>query len=81
MVAILKNIKDIKTNVVKMPKIHITKNYIRKRIVSPKKFDKRSFRIKKISKNKKIIVACPKGKFKKNRCSVGMKLQAILTKK
>ena len=64
-------------------KLHTTKNYIRKRIVNPNKFDKRSFRIKQISKNKKIIVGCPKNKFnkRKNRCEVGMKLQAILTKR
>ena len=63
-------------------KVHITKRYKRVRIKSPKKFDKRSFRIKDVGRpeHTKIVIACPKGKYdaKKKRCKVGMQLQAVL---
>lgn len=62
-------------------KIHVTKTECRKRVKSPKKFDKKSFRSKRVSKRTRLIVACPKGKFKKGRCSVGMQLQSIIKKK
>ena len=53
------------------------KNYIRERIKDPDYFDKRSFRT--IRKGDHlIIVGCPKGKWKKGRCDVGMELQSIL---
>jgi len=65
-----------------MPKIHITKKYIRKRVRNPKQFDSKSLRIKDIGRKgfTKIIVGCPKGKYdaKKKRCKVGMKTQSIL---
>lgn len=64
-----------------MPRMHKTKNFIRKRIESPSKFDKNSFRTKEISKHTKIIVACPKGKFKRGKCAVGTRVQAILRKR
>ena len=59
--------------------------YKRKRIKSPAKFDKRSFRIKDVGRpeHHKIIIGCPKGKYdaKKKRCKVGTQVQAILEKK
>ena len=66
-----------------MPKVHITKNYRRYRQKSPKRFDKRSFRVKQVSKKTKIILACPKGKWspKTNRCKGNMQVQSILKKK
>ena len=51
------------------------------RKASPKKFDSRSFRVKTVSKKTKIIVACPKGQFKKGKCQVGMKLQSVLKRR
>jgi len=65
--------------------IEKTKTTCRKRIVDPKKFDKRSFRTKDVGRKgfTKIIVACPKGEYnaRKKRCSVGMKTQSIIKKK
>ena len=59
--------------------------YKRKRIKSPKLFDKRSFRIVDVGRpeHHKIIIGCPKGKYdaKKKRCKVGMRLQAVLEEK
>lgn len=56
--------------------------YKRIRIKSPKKFDKRSFRIKDVGRpgHTKIIIGCPIKKYdaKKKRCKVGMRLQAVL---
>ena len=56
--------------------------YIRQRVKSPKKFDKRSLRIKDVGRpgGTKIIVGCPKGKYdpKRKRCKVGTQTQAIL---
>ena len=48
---------------------------------NPKKCDSHSFRVKKVGKNTKLIVCCPKNKFKKGRCVVGMKTQSILKKR
>ena len=63
-------------------RIDKTKNYIRCRKQNPKKFDKRSFRIKPVSKKTKIVLACPKGKYnaKKERCKGKLKLQSVLKK-
>ena len=59
--------------------------YKRKRIKSPTKFDKRSFRIVDVGRpeHHKIIIGCPKGKYdsKKRMCKVGTQVQAILEKK
>jgi len=64
-----------------MPRIEKSKTTCRKRVVDPRKFDKRSFRAKKVSEKTTIIFACPIGKFKKGRCSVGMQTQSIIKKK
>ena len=61
--------------------IDITKNWCRKRIEPPGKFDKKSLRIKKVSNKTQIVVGCPKGKFHSGRCSVGMKLQSLRKRK
>lgn len=55
--------------------------YCRSRQLSPKLFDKRSFRVITLgSKGKKGIIGCPKGKWseKTKKCKVGTKLQSIL---
>jgi len=66
-----------------MPRIEKQKNTCRKRIEDPKKFDKRSFRAKKVSKRTTIITACPRRKWnqKTKRCDVGVKTQSIVKKK
>ena len=64
-----------------MPGIEKRKTTCRKRVADPKKFDRRSFRAKKVSKRTTIVFACPKGKYKRGRCSVGMKTQSIIKKK
>jgi len=63
--------------------IDITKSECRKRMEDPKKFDKRSFRSKKINKNTRIIVACPKGEYdsKNKKCRVGLQIQSFIKKK
>ncbi|MBA7623842.1 hypothetical protein ES703_31241 [subsurface metagenome] len=63
-------------------KVHLTKRYKRTRIKDPKKFDKRSLRIKDVGRKgfTKIIVGCPRGKYdsKRKRCKVGTQVQAVL---
>lgn len=58
---------------------HLKGKFIHCRKESPKKFDKRSFRVKKSGKAK-IVIGCPKGKFdpKKKRCKVGTRIQKIM---
>lgn len=53
-----------------------------KRIASPKAFDPRSFRTKKVGKSR-VIIGCPKGKYSPStgRCKVGTKAQAVLRPK
>jgi hypothetical protein len=60
-----------------------TENYNRCRQKNPNYFDKDSFRTKKISKNKKIIVGCKKGFYDKKRkvCKISTEIQSIITKK
>lgn len=57
--------------------------YRHKRLVAPGKFDPRSFRLKKIGKNKKLIIGCPKGKYnaKAGVCRVGTRGQSLLSLK
>ena len=66
-----------------MPRIEKTKTECRKRVEDPKKFDRRSFRSKRLSKRTRIIVACPRGQYdtRRKRCKVGMKTQSIIKKK
>jgi len=53
--------------------------YSRTRISSPKEFDPRSFRtIATGSGRHKMIVGCPKGKFKGGKCKAGMEVQSVL---
>jgi hypothetical protein len=64
-------------------KARITKNYIRKRQANPKKFDKRSFRIKQIDSKTNLVIGCPKGKYnsKTQKCRVGTRVQSVLKKR
>jgi len=66
-----------------MPRIDKTKTECRKRVADPRKFDKRSFRSKRLSKETRIIIACPKSQYdsKKKKCKVGMQKQSIIKKK
>jgi len=53
--------------------------YLHKRMKSARKFAKKSFRTIRIGKHGKLLrVACPKGRYKSGRCSVGMKAQGML---
>lgn len=62
---------------VKGKTLDITKNEIRFRLESPTGFDSESFRRKKIAEGIFIVVACPDGKFTKNKCKVGMETQSL----
>jgi hypothetical protein len=62
-------------------KVHMTKKYKRYRQKSPLKFDPKSFRVKTASRTTKLIIGCPKGKYKKGRCVVGTRVQSILRKR
>jgi hypothetical protein len=58
------------------------KKFCHKRLASPKKFDRRSFRT--ITRGKvKVRIGCPRGKWdaKRERCETGTKAQAVLTPK
>lgn len=57
----------------------VTKNEIRYRVKTPRKFSRKSFRRKRISRGVSLVVACPKGEYssKAKRCRVGMKGQAV----
>lgn len=58
----------------------LTKNFRRKRLMSPGKCAAKSFRMKKI-KGGMLVVCCPRGPghWKRGRCHVGMRAQARLT--
>lgn len=66
-----------------MPGIEVQKNTCRKRQKDPKKFDKRSFRTKKVSEKTSLVVGCPQGKYdsKKKKCKVGTQVQSVIKKK
>ena len=51
--------------------------FCERKLASKASFDKRSFRWKK-SGRAKVLVGCPKGKFKNGVCSVGTKAYAVL---
>lgn len=53
------------------------KKWIREHIEDPDKFDKKSFRYVKRGDHL-VLVACPKGKWKRGKCQIGMKLVSIL---
>lgn len=59
--------------------VEITKNFRRKRLMSPKKCAPGSFRFKKIGKGRGLIVCCPRGNYRHGKCAVGTKAQALLT--
>lgn len=63
-------------------KVVKTKGKFCKKVIRSKgQFDRRSFRTVSPSKRTRITVACPKGKYKKGRCTVSMKTQRILKRK
>lgn len=57
-----------------------TNGYCKKVLVDRRRFDPRSFRTKRVSKRTLITIGCPRGKFKKGRCTVGTRAQRILKK-
>jgi len=65
------------------PAKYSTGKYKRTRLVSPKKFDPRSFRTVKAGKGTKLVIGCPEGEYmpRKGKCKVGTRAQAKLTRK
>jgi len=52
---------------------------IHKRLAASRKFAKKSFRTIRIGKHGKLLrVGCPKGRWKRSRCAVGMKAQGLM---
>jgi hypothetical protein len=51
------------------------------RLRDPVEFDPRSLRTKTIKKDVKLIVGCPKGKFREGVCAVGTMPQSLLKQK
>jgi len=69
----------------KMPGADITKNFVRDRQFSPKQCARGSFRMKKISKDKMLVICCPRGpkhwSKRSKQCKVGTRVQSILTRR
>lgn len=65
-----------------MPK-DATANYTRKRLMSPRACDRRSFRVKRLKGGKLLTVCCPRGKWdaKRGKCRTGTKGQSVATPK
>ena len=63
-----------------MKKCHRIKNWWHCRKAPPGRFDKRSFRVKTISRNTKLVIGCPRGKWnnKSKRCRVGTRVQKVM---
>lgn len=60
-----------------MPRVDVTKNYERHRQFPPSRCAKGSFRT--ITRGKvKLVVCCPRGKWRRGRCTVGTRAQSIL---
>lgn len=72
-------------------RIDVTRNWTRRRLESPRKFFKGSFRVKQIGKGRRLIIACPRGYVriegkryanwdaKRGICRVGTRAQSIMT--
>lgn len=60
-----------------MPRVDITKNFVRHRQMPPEACAAGSFRTIKRGKVS-IVVCCPKGQYKRGKCRVGMRAQSIL---
>src|SRR5712692_43216 len=72
----------------KMPKrygrVDVTRHYKRRRLISPKACDRRSFRVKRVGRHGNFItVSCPNGQWspRRKRCKVGMRAQSIAKKR
>lgn len=54
--------------------------YVRERLMSPKKFDPRSFRTVTTKRGRRIVIGCPTGHYdaRTRRCRVGTRAQSIL---
>lgn len=61
----------------KRKKCKMVKNWCHCKKASSKKFHPGSFRTKTVKKGVQIVVGCPKGKWRKGRCTVGMKPVSI----
>jgi hypothetical protein len=61
-------------------KIDCRKTVCRERLLNPRAFDRESFRMKRMGKGKYLVIACPKGYWKKRakRCSVATRAQSIV---
>jgi hypothetical protein len=53
-------------------------SFCERRLVPKRGIARKSFRWKKSGRTW-LLVGCPRGKFKKNRCKVGMRAYAVLT--
>lgn len=64
-------------------KIDITNDFVRIRQESPRKFDPKSFRTIDPGRpgGTQLVVACPKGEFKRGRCRVGLETQSVILRK
>jgi hypothetical protein len=61
--------------------VETTKSYVRRRKMAPSHCAPHSFRTIATGKHHKRVMCCPKGHYRRGRCSVGMKTQSILTKR
>ena len=55
-----------------------SRNYWRCRQAPPSKFDPKSFRTVSAKGGVKLVIGCPKGKFRKGKCAVGTRIQSKL---
>lgn len=62
-------------------KVDVTENYRRYRQFAPGRCDKKSFRTMTVNHDTKMVVCCPKGKFKRGRCKVGLRVQSKLKRR
>lgn len=62
-----------------MPR-EVTENFIRRRVLAKRGCAKGSFRTVKRGATR-IVVCCPRGKWRGGRCTVGMRAQSILRKR
>jgi len=61
-----------------VPKIRMTKNFVRVQIMPKSRCAAGSFRTKKLPKGRRLVVCCPKGSWTGRRCKVGTRGQVLL---